>query len=269
VSNLGIFFANIIQYINNADGITYSNIGNLLLNNQAWFGNNSGTFETLSGTFGLVEKVSGFSTVPSGATGIDVSSNPVVGNGVVNGTVFSGAGTSVNGYTSGSFPGYNFTNEWTVNCPGIPSESDDVATGYIYFASENSTVTDVQTDNVPVKMQGTTTSGSFFRMSDDGGTNNRIKYTGAKERNFKITCSATVERSNNGSRNVYSIIIYKNGSQIPSIIAEQTFENGVSKGNFTLLGVLAMDTDDYIEVYVSTDNRNIDPTVKRFNLVID
>ena len=55
---------------------------------------------------------------------------------------------------------------------------------------------------------------------------------------------------------------------IPSIVSEQTFENGVSKSNFNLLGVLSMANNDYIEVYVSTDNRNIDPTVKRFNLVL-
>ncbi|KAA3625198.1 MAG: hypothetical protein DWP94_01335 [Flavobacterium sp.] len=129
--------------------------------------------------------------------------------------------------------------------------------------------TDVITNNVPVKMEGTTTAGEFFRMDDDGGTNNRIKYTGLKPRNFTVSCSATVERSSNGSRNVYSLIIYKNGSMIPSIVSEQTFENGVSKGNFNLLGVLSMANNDYIEVYVSTDNKNIDPTVKRFNMVLN
>jgi hypothetical protein len=270
VSGLGIFFGNIIQFINNVDGIIYSNIGNLLLNNQGWFGTNSGTYETFTGVFGLVEKVSGFSTVNGSAKAINVSSNPTVSNGVILGTVFSGTSTMyVDRYTVGSFPEFNFTNNWTVNCPGIPSESDTEATGYIYFASENATVTNVLTDDVPVKMQGTTTSGTFFRMSDDGGMNNRILYSGSKERTFNISCTATVERSDNGSKNVYSMIIFKNGSQVPSIVSEQTFENGVSKGNFTVLGVLSLDTNDYIEVYMSTDNKNIDPTVTRFNMVID
>ena len=118
-------------------------------------------------------------------------------------------------------------------------------------------------------MEGMTTSGTFFRMTDDGGTNNRIMYVGDKPRTFTVSCSATVERSSNGSRNIYSMIIYKNGVSVPSVIAEQTFENGVSKGNFTLLGVLTMNTNDFIEVYISTDNSNIDPTVKRFNMVIN
>src|SRR5690606_10186816 len=54
IDGLGLFFGNIIQFLNNANGITYSNICNLLLNNQAWFGNNSGTFEKFTGTFGLI-----------------------------------------------------------------------------------------------------------------------------------------------------------------------------------------------------------------------
>ncbi|HBY70027.1 MAG TPA: hypothetical protein DEG69_21130, partial [Flavobacteriaceae bacterium] len=78
ISGFGLYFGNIVQFVNNTDGITYSDIGNLLLNNQAWLDSNGGTYEKLTGTFGLVEKVSGFSTVKDGATGFDVSSNPTV-----------------------------------------------------------------------------------------------------------------------------------------------------------------------------------------------
>src|SRR5690606_12881443 len=122
-------------FINNTNGIEYSNIGNLLLSNQGWFGNNSGTFEKLTGTFGLVEKVSGFSTVKSGATGLDVSTSGLtVPTGVITGTVFNGDGTLVKPYTgTGTYTGYNFTNVWTVDCPGIPREGDANATGDINF----------------------------------------------------------------------------------------------------------------------------------------
>jgi hypothetical protein len=180
--------------------------------------------------------------------------------------LFYGGGNYITG--SSPYAGFNFTNVWTVDCPGIPEEGDKVATGYIYFASENLTATNVLTNNVAVKMVGTTTSGNFFRMDDDSGTNNRIKYTGVKPRIFTVTCSATMERSSNGSKNVYSLIVYKNGAIVPSIIAEQTFENGVSKGTFNLVGSLNLSTNDYIEIYVSTDNESIDPTVTRFNMVI-
>jgi hypothetical protein len=260
-------FMNVIQYSGNSSGITYTNVKDLLLNNQGWFGNNGGVYETITGNSDLIEKLGGFSQVVTATAGMDVTGiTTISGNAVLQNVVFYGGGNYING--SSPYSGFNFSNDWTVDCPGIPEEGDKVATGYIYFASENLTSTDVITDNVPVKMVGTTTSGNFFRMDDDGGTNNRIKYVGVKPRNFTITCSATMERSSNGSKNVYSLIVYKNGAIVPSIVAEQTFENGVSKGTFNLVGSLSMSSDDYIEIYVSTDNKNIDPTVTRFNMVI-
>lgn len=268
IQGYNLVFMNIIQFSGNTSGITYSNINDLLLNNLGWFGNNGGVYETYIGAFSLIEKVSGFSKVIAATAAMDVTGiTNITDDAVLESVVFSGGGNYING--NSPYVGYNFTNDWTVNCPGIAEETDKVATGYIYFNSENSIVTNVITNNVPVKMEGATTSGEFFRMDDDSGTNNRIKYVGDKPRAFTVSCSATVERSSNGSRNIYSLIIYKNGSMIPSIISEQTFENGVSKGNFNLLGALTLSSNDYIEVFVSTDNNNIDPTVKRFNLVIN
>lgn len=268
IQGYNLVFMNIIQFSANTTGITYTDITDLLLNNQGWFPNNGGIYETFTGSFSLIEKVSGFSKVVAATAAMDVTGITAISDdAVLESVVFSGGGNYING--NSPYTGYNFTNDWTVDCAGIPEETDKVSTGYIYFSAENNTVTNVITDNVPVKMQGTTTAGEFFRMSDDSGTNNRIKYVGDKARAFTVSCSATVERSSNGSRNVYSLIVYKNGSMIPSIISEQTFENGVSKGNFNLLGALTLNSNDYIEIYVSTDNKNIDPTVKRFNLVIN
>ena len=56
VSGIGLFFGNIVQFVNNANGITYSNIGNLLLNNQAWLSTNTGAYEKLTGSFSLESK---------------------------------------------------------------------------------------------------------------------------------------------------------------------------------------------------------------------
>ncbi|HBC05922.1 MAG TPA: hypothetical protein DC015_17440, partial [Aequorivita sp.] len=98
ISNVGLYFGNIVQFVGNTTGITYSNIGNLLLNNQAWLDTNNGTFETFTGTFGLIEKVSGFSSVNGSDVALDVSSNPTVGSGVLQGTVFSGTTSAPNGY---------------------------------------------------------------------------------------------------------------------------------------------------------------------------
>ena len=56
--------------------------------------------------------MSGFSQVSAGNIGVDLSSNPTVGEGVLLSTAFSGVGNYVNGYTVGSYTNYYFTKEW-------------------------------------------------------------------------------------------------------------------------------------------------------------
>lgn len=198
ISNVGLYFGNIVQFVGNTNGITYNTIGNLLLSNQGWFGDNNGTYETFTGSFNLIEKVSGFSTVKGSAVAIDVSSNPMVGNGVIIATAFSGDTSISSGvikrYTIGSYPGFNFTNAWTINCPGIPKESDDVASGNIYF---NGNLTSGFAQDVPNIINtafnlnsNTTTAANLFRA--DSQVNNRFRYLGKKTRSFQINATLAV-----------------------------------------------------------------------------
>ncbi|MGB2685287.1 MAG: hypothetical protein WBC43_09720, partial [Olleya sp.] len=130
VSGFGLAFVSIVQFVGNGAGIIYNNITNLLLSNMGWLSSNSGTYETFTGTFNIIQKQGGFSEVNGSAIGIDVSSNPAVSNGVLTGVSFSGTSTQyIKRYGSGSYAGFNFNNAWTVDCPGIPVESDQVATG--------------------------------------------------------------------------------------------------------------------------------------------
>jgi len=266
ISNLGLYFGNIIQFLNNANGITYNNIGSLLLSNQAWFGTNNGTFERFTGTFSQIQKASGFSTVPSGAIGLDVSTNGLaVTNGVINGTVFSGAGTYVNKYTTGSYPGYNFTNAWTVDCPGIPGEGDSEAIGYYYMVG-NTTPTNIQNSNTPYKIAGTTTGTNLFRTTHP--ENNRLTYKGRKSRSFEIICTGSMINPTLLTTKTFTFYIYRNGVKQPSISAERKF-TGNDIGNFTLIGTLSLATDDSIEVYLESDSSaGGNPVVTRMSLIL-
>src|SRR5690554_3751463 len=100
ISGLNLYFGNIIQFINNTNGITYSDINRLLLSNQAWFSTNNGVYETFTGNFDFIQKASGFSTVDGTSTAMDFSSNPSVSEGILLGTVFSGTGLFINKYTT-------------------------------------------------------------------------------------------------------------------------------------------------------------------------
>lgn len=280
IANLGLFFGNIVQFLNNADGVTYTNIGNLLLNNQAWLSSNSGTYERLSGTFGLVQKVSGFSTVSGSARAFDVSSNPTVGNGVLLSTVFSGTSSNpyINRYTAGSYTGYNFTNNWTVNCPGIPVESDNVATGNIYF---NGTITTGFLQTVPnqnaLNLQGNSNSNNtsavnLFRMSSP--QNNRLTYLGNKTRTFQVNAALSV-RGNDNTGSFYAFFIRKNGTitltETNTIMRVNNTSDVVSN---SIMGTVELAPNDYIEIWVQrlvtgTGNASTNTNIVVFSLNVN
>ncbi|GAA4975287.1 hypothetical protein [Algibacter aquimarinus] len=271
ISSFGVVFMNIIQIVNNSDGITFTNIDSLLLSNVAWFGNNAGTFETYVGTFSLIEKISGFCTVPSGAVGIDVSADPTVTTGVINSTTFSGAGTYINGYTTGSYVGFNFNNAWDINCPGIPVESDAAATGYYYMAG-NTTNTNFVTNNVAVKVGGLTTSDGLFRMSS---IDNRLVYEGREAREFQVICTGALDHGTTATPNgrIYEFFLSKtpNGGSptlMPAISSERRFSNN-DVGNFSMVGLIFLEPGDAIEIWVSINNAsNVDTDFTRLSVVL-
>lgn len=273
ISNFGIFFSNIVQFTNNTNGITYQNIGNLLLNNQGWLSTNTGTFETLTGTFGLVEKVSGFSSLNGGDVALDVSSNPTVGNGVLFGTVFSGTTTDPSGfvkkYGAGSYPGYNFTNAWTVNSPGIPRESDDIASGNIYY---NGSLTGGFAQDVPDAINtafnlgsNTTTSSNLFRA--DSPVNNRFRYLGKKTRSFQINATLAVRGNSTNTANIFFAFFFrKNGTTTltptNTVIRFNTTGPGSEVESVSISGTVELAPNDYIEIWGQrlTGNTNLTST---------
>lgn len=259
ISGIGLYFGNIVQFISNTNGITYSNIGNLLLNNQAWLDSNNGTFETFSGNFGLIQKASGFSTVNGSDVAIDVNiAGLTVGTGIIEGTVFSGTTSNTSGYIRGyaaasTYPGYYFSTAWTVNAPGVPREGDEVATGDINLdaavgAGVTTTFTNTGTAS-RTKLVGTTTSNNLFRFTRDG--NNRITYRGNKTRYFQITASVSYQ----GSAADMTLVLYfaKNGT----VITDTKVYGRPSTGFFSSAGILALPIvgtvqlkkDDYIEIW--------------------
>ena len=270
VSNLGMYFANIVQFMDNTDGITYSNIGNLLLNNQGWQSSNLGTFETFTGEFGLIEKVSGFSTVDGSAVAIDVSADPKVRAGVILGTVFSGSTTAssgyINGYTTDSYPGYNFNNSWTVNAPGIPRESDDEATGNLYF--DSGYVVTIGNNN-KFKLPVNTNAIRLFRAAEGVGTNseNRVIYKGLKRRALNVfaTISFTATKDTR-----LAFTIHKNGTEVIGTETVIDVLQTNQRQSTTIVGTVEVTTDDYIEIYVQkVSNGNEEFLVTSYNLIIN
>ncbi|MDN3493075.1 hypothetical protein [Winogradskyella bathintestinalis] len=274
ISGLGLVFGNIIQFINNTNGITYSEIGNLLLNNQAWLSSNNGTFETFSGNFGLIEKVSGFSTVDGSDVAMDVSDASLnVGTGILQGTVFSGTTTApseyINGYATGSYLDYNFNSDWSVSAPGIPRENDDASSGNLYYdESSPAPIVDI-TNATPFKLPVNTEAIRLFRMAEGTGVNseNRIIYKGETRRALNIYATTSFTATA-GTRLAFSI--YKNGTKVTGTEAIVDVIETNSRQSVSIIGTVNVVQNDYIEIYArktSPDNEQF--LVTSYNLIVN
>lgn len=256
ISGFGLTFVSIVQFVGNTTGITYSNITKLLLSNMGWLSTNAGTYETFTGNFNFIQKQGGFSEVNGSAIGIDVSSNPAVGTGVLTGVSFNGTSTQyIKRYTSGSYTGFNFNNAWTVNCPGIPVESDEVATGNIYF---NGTITSgflqSVSNNAEFNLTGNGSSNStsavnLLRMSSP--QNNRLQYLGKKTRTFQISASLSV-RGDVSTGDFYGFFIKKNGATGITLVETNTLmrvNNTSDINSLSISGTVELAPNDYIEIW--------------------
>lgn len=282
INNFNLVFFSIIQFLDNADGITYSNISSLLLQNQGWSGN-TGTFEKLTGDFGIFQKASGFSVADGNAVAFDVSANPnILTSAVMLGTVFTGSSTAafVKPYTTGTadtYTDYNFTNAWTVNCPGIVAESDAEAFGNIYLTPNTNSSGDVIPITTTVAAQqttrilGNTSSVKHFRTSD-GDATNRITYKGKSKRQFFLSSVMSLEADN---RKVMEFFIAKgSGSGSSTVIPSTKIRTWIQGNNeirsISFTGTIDLAPGDYIELVVKNaeSSGSVDLRVTAMNLLI-
>lgn len=254
LSGFGLVFISIVQFSGNANGLTYNNIDSLLLSNLAWFGNNTGTFEKLTGTFIQVQKQGGFSAVNGTAIGFDVSTSGLtVTDADLETVVFTGTNTAgyVKPYTTGTYAGYNFTNNWTVRSTGIPTESDTNATGdFSMDYAVGSGVGINFTNNTDIKKVGdvstVSTSSNLFRFTIDGANPNRLRYVGKKKRVFQVAGSISFQVPAAGT---YIIYVAKNGTVLSQY---KIYGRGTAALDIVVLPLNAtveLNTNDYVEVY--------------------
>ncbi|QZK91421.1 hypothetical protein K5V07_13320 [Flavobacterium sp. CHNK8] len=254
ISGFGLVFVSIVQYAGNTTGIVYDNITRVLISNAGWFGNNLGTYEKFTGTFSLIEKQGGFSEVNLAAVGVDVSdpSLTITGDAVMETVVFTGTlstGKYVNGYTTGTYPGYNFNNSWNVRCAGIPTETDASAVGEfsVDYAVGSGAATTFNTSNPSntLKVQGVSTSSNLYRFSN-GGQNNKLQYLGKKKRFFQVTGSISFQVTNPGT---YIIYVALNGTPVSKY---KIYGRGTVASDIVVLplnALIEMNTNDYVEIY--------------------
>ncbi|MGJ8667056.1 MAG: cell wall anchor protein [Patiriisocius sp.] len=252
ISGFGLVFFRSVIFTNNDDGIEFSNIDDLFMDGQGWDNSNSGIYKTFTGTFNSIEKEGGFMEVTSATAGIDITGiTSITGAAQIKGVNFFGGGNYINGVSP--YSGYNFNSDWDVDCPGIPLETDNVASANFYYTGDlNIGFTQTISSSSPVEIQGegTFASNNLFRFRNESGQgNNRMVYEGNKKRSFQANASLSVRVQSAGG-NFYAFAFAKNGTLITESNSVVYIASDSQIQNVSLNCVIEMNTNDYIEVYV-------------------
>lgn len=146
---------------------------------------------------------------------------------------------------------------------GVPDISDNIATGY-YSMENNATVTDIVTQNVWVKIAGTTVAGSN-NLRFNTLVSNRLTYIGTNEYKGNVTITGNADVAS--GRNNYEFTVFKNGVKIPNVLSAANVVNGKPNG-FAFSAPIDAVTNDYFEVYVRCTDSNKDVNVSNLHASI-
>jgi len=137
--------------------------------------------------------------------------------------------------------------------------------GAIYVST--SATTTISTANTPTKAAGTTTSGTLVHFDTDGGTNNRLRYTGTATKTFVVTANVSMTSSSGLGVDV-TLSLAKNGTnEGQSTIEEGTVTSANSK-TISTSWIVSLATNDYVEIFISNTSDTTNLTLERATLVV-
>ncbi|MDO9138407.1 MAG: hypothetical protein Q7U21_11340 [Lutibacter sp.] len=256
IAGYNLVLMNLLGYVSNANGITYNGVLHLFVKDQSWFPSNTGTVITLTGNFDVVGFIGGLFEVDLGETGLNVSGiGTIKDNAFISGVSFVGAGTRILG---------TFAKQWEIDTPGINTEKDDVATGAFHIST--AAVTAIGSTGSVYKVAGATETGYLFRVDDNGGLNNRLRYVGTKTRQFKIIGRASVQSASNTQ--TVSIYIAKNNTVIPESRSRLRLPTGGQDEDASIVGSVELAPNDYIEIGVQNNTSTANITFSFMNIVL-
>lgn len=259
VKNYSNFVVTSMAFLD-ASGLIFDGTIGTIAFSDTLFNGTDGTIITLPATLTVTRRFRiSYSSiiVPSGQTGIDVSTSatiPVEGY-IYDTCNFSGAGT----YTTGV--AYNDNKaRWTENRGVINSAA---LTGYHMFG--NATATTIAATETPVKVAGATIENAISQRFTVT-TSNRATYAGAIDRNFKVSAILTVT---SGPSNQVGMYIAKNGTVLDE---SETYVTTGASGrleNGACQVLTNLSDGDYIEIFVENNTAITDVTVEDMSVIIE
>lgn len=251
-----------VQFINTPNqnpsgGLTLTDITNISLRGfDTSVGHSASTVLTITGTSNLVQIFFCGFGVGGGQTALDISGLTLSTYGEISaGSGFSGAGTYVNG---------TFGDLWKIDARGLDRLGDSTAVGSLYVSTPAET--SIATVNTPVKVAGTTTLVESVRVDDDSSTNNRLKYTGLKTRNFTIT--SAISTTSASSNKEFTWYVAVNGTVDTASGIRRKQGTGSDVGALALNWIEELSTDDYIEIWVENNTDDTNVTATKLTLII-
>lgn len=260
---------------------TISGYANFIMTDSAFLNSQGLAFDGTMGTIGFLQCLFNISaggtaiTVPSTATitrrmrlnycamiaapgmtalNVDVAASIPTEGYFLDTVNFAGGGSYVVGVQ------HTDNKAFFTNCRGI-SNSGSISQ---YYMQANATVTTIAVTGTFVKAAGTTSSGAYVEKFTN--TNNRATYTGALVGYFRVTAVLTLSSANN---NVISARIAKNGTTAAQSETSVTTDAAGRVENCTVQDIVLLNTNDYIEVFVTNKTATNNVTVENLSLIIE
>lgn len=195
---------------------------------------------------------------PSTATSINVNSSATIPvEGYILDTVnFAGSGTHLAGVA------YTDNKALFRNNVGVGNS----ASIGLMTMSGNATATTVAATNTEYKAAGTTTLDSTVSQKFTMPADNRLTYGGAIQRAFRATAVLSLTSNSNNQVGSY---FAKNGSVIATSETYTTTDGAGRRENVLVQTIVALDQDDYLEVWVENATATQDITVTDMSVIVE
>ena len=193
----------------------------------------------------------------SGETGINMSTSATVPvEGYILDTVnFSGGGT----YTTGV--AFNDNKALFSNVKGV----ENSASVGLMTMQGNATATTINSVGVAVKAAGTTSFDSTVSQKFSHSAN-RLTYTGAITRRFRVSIVASILASNNTQLGSY---VAKNGSILNNSEIYTTADGNNRSENTAIQVITDLAENDYIEFFIENDTSTANVTVEDLSVIVE
>lgn len=260
IANYSNFVYNFSALLNSG-GFTFDgSTGSIVMETSLLQGDGTGkTLVTIPSTATVTRRLrlSNCAIVAFGSdTAFNVSTSatiPVEGY-ILDAVNFSGGATYITGVQ------YDDNKAWFRECRGVQNSAEIGQ----YTMQGNATATTIGATGTPVKVAGTTVGGSLVQKFTH--TSNRLTYTGAVTRDFKVTVTLSATAGNGNQVGIY---VAKNGTVIDESETYITTNASGRLENGSVQTLVELAQNDYIEIWVENNTSVTNVTVEDLNVITE